>query len=339
MEIAAYPSSTRTWPILSIQAYTAASYIVVIALRAIASVCKFFGQIDCYHYLRYTAKKFHAVHITHTKAHLASPPLAVLTLAKNIARRDVIFREEDVKIAKIMREQFLAEATPHKALDELRDCQIKGATATGICFGATSSVIRDLLHANISSEQELIAFTKQYEEGFDAAASAIQLLYKKTGQLRKSMASTWTAQLAVLQAECDQTHTEKGLQDITERVTAFTQRNEREYNTHINSLSLFIRLKLQDNINSCRKYSLLDKTESQAFDTMPNGLYSLHFSTESGGHAICHLKYSFGSYLFDPNYGLMACKDKTPSEALALLQSKYRQTTLEATAYPYELIP
>lgn len=71
----------------------------------------------------------------------------------------------------------------------------------------------------------------------------------------------------------------------------------------------------------------IDETARKRFNALPRGAYYLSYSTANGrGHASVYLKYEFGSYIFDPNQGLMPCSQQNADQDLATLLTSYRKT-------------
>lgn len=86
-------------------AATAASIAVVI-IRAFAKLCEILSLTAASISLHYFAKKIKAIYVSHHAQH-GSPPFPLLSYSKNIAKREVIFRDEDIKAAEAMRQLFL----------------------------------------------------------------------------------------------------------------------------------------------------------------------------------------------------------------------------------------
>jgi hypothetical protein len=98
----------------------------------------------------------------------------LLTSAKNLARLDVIWKEEDIKLGA----EYLEE-TGHKGTLS------RGAIRTGICYGASLEVVQDLFNRTLRNEQELIAVAAKYRDGFSAKASALQVAYEEANKVRE----------------------------------------------------------------------------------------------------------------------------------------------------------
>ena len=294
MEIVQSCLYNRRWLAVSGIPIACASYIVVLALKALAEISRLFGCQESFRYFAYSAKKFYAVYVHHNSIYSLkrTSPLPLLTHSKNIARRDVILNEEDVKAVELMRNQFLSQNPYKSEFHKMRDAHVRGAKSTGICFGAASTFIKGCLEKKIESEAELVSYAKQFEEGFNEEAAALHWMYTKTQPVRESM---------------------KYLSEL---------------HAHYNTLLKMVRLQLKAALNWNLYVDLKELEQRSCFDAQDFGTSSVGFAIDSGGaHAVAFLKFSFGTYIFDNNQGLMSTGALAPSEALLALQKHYGSTT------------
>lgn len=240
--------------------------------------------------------------------------------------------------------------------EKLKTAVIKGAKTHGICYGATTSFIKGCLSSTISYEEQLIAFAKQFEEGFDAEASALQTVYNKTVDLRNENIQEDVDSLNKMKEECSK----ETLEDLKDSPPPEERKakidNKIKSLDNISALLLSVKLKLKRldktmvaiskligvEIKDSRKYSFDKEEESKRFEIEPCGIWQLCFHPDSlkftSGHAIAYLNYDFGTYLFDPNYGLMPISKDSPSEAILTLQKFYYPgTTSKVRCRRYKL--
>lgn len=97
----------------------------------------------------------------------------LLTSAKNLARLDVIWKEEDLKLGV----EYLEKLGLKRSLS-------RGAIRQGICYGASLVIVQDLFNRTIRNEQELIGATAKYRDGFSAKASALQVTYEEANKVK-----------------------------------------------------------------------------------------------------------------------------------------------------------
>lgn len=134
-----------------------------------------------------TLRKLDAIHIIHNLNNL-NPFIepSALCAVKNISRKSVIYREDDIKKS----DEFMDIFTDQEHcvvrginklekfdLDHLKKYRAKGAITNGICFGATLVFIKLFLEKDISTEKMLVDFAKQFQEGFPKEATALQNIH------------------------------------------------------------------------------------------------------------------------------------------------------------------
>lgn len=188
--------------------------------------------------------------------------------------------------------------------------KIKGANlklADSMSLGAVFRVMHNCFGAAITSEDDLKNVTKQFEYGFDAEPAALQLLYRK-------MFSTLTNPVA-------------GIPD------------QEMYNTFARLMNLHYTPGSHQKLNFQDALGETDSSTMNKFDALPNGSYLLTFpNAYRQAHAITYLKYDFGSYLFDPKYGLMPTKDTTASAALTTLIKSYQDMNVRCEVFGFKQI-
>ncbi len=341
------------WNALSRYATIAASQVTVVALEALSSLCNLLGQKKCGHYLHYEARKIKATHIRHALAEFQIAPLPILTYAKNVARREVISREEDIKAIKVIRDRFIAQHPNLECTAKLQKSRCRGAHFDGICHGATLLFLKEYLSTSITSEEELIKIAGKFKNGFDAEAEALQALHKKTRFMHYEHVKIFEAahadiiqihneKIALLKPEGEET-IEKITADTLPLIDANLSKFYEDYFPSLHKVDQLAGLKIATDPKNLKEFLVdtfvIEETMKERFDNLPPGAYWLRFQANNGKHAACYIKHSFGSYFFDPNYGLMTTGGKTPAEALLNLLKSYVNLNREALlVLRYELI-
>lgn len=101
-------------------------------------------------------------------------------------------------------------------------------------------------------------------------------------------------------------------------------------------VATMIDLKLKKHpIEKCPKVNftgiLTNEEKKNRFNILKNGCYQLLFKVgDKGGHSIVYIKKEFGSYLLDPNYGLIKCDPSAPVEKLCELLKMYKGRPTES---------
>ncbi len=288
MEIVQSFLHNRTWLAVSGLPIAGLSYLVVLALRVLSQIATLFGCKEACRYFAYSAKKFYAVYVHHNLYALkSSAPLPLLTYSKNIARREVIWNEEDRETSRRMKDAFLSQSPDKPHYQKLENAEIRGAKSKGICFGAARLFIRGCLEKNIQNEEELISYAKEFEEGFCKEAAALQWIYNKTADVRKDT---------------------QYLFELHDYLTMVLK---------IVGMKLTIASNWNDYVDLCLE------SERVRFDAQEVGCSSVEFTIGDEAHAVAYLKWSFGSYIFDSNKGLMKIGAYRPSDAICMIQNYY----------------
>lgn len=247
------------------------------ALAVASAACRFFNQPALADRIEYERRKFVFIVVEHSLANLSDAPLEVLTGAKNLPKRSVIFSGEDLSVLEKMRTLFREThaASPLKNVPTLKmdGMKAKGASfklADGLALTGPYRFIQKCLEANITSENDLKKVGAQFEGGFDAEASTLQRIYYK-----------------MLPAYKDEPL-------------------EKVYDEFANCFGL--------KSNSMSNYSF--PYDAAKFDSLANGLYWINFPKGyQKSHAVVLVKYAFGTYIFDPEFGLMSTKNSSPMAA------------------------
>ena len=250
-----------------------------------------------------------------------------------------------------MRDLFLVKnPTTPEVTEKLQKMNVKGATIKGICFGATHSFLKACLNAHVTSEEELISVAKRFEEGFDAEAAGLQKIYGKTFLKFSAYRNN---QIQKLLSEYRQTLFEENakplecenIKSYIDKVNLLSGRiEELRYETYsiqsieyYNKLTSPLAIRIQNGSAKTDPTCFLDFEKNKAvrnrFDTLPEGAYFLCFNTTKSGHAVAFVKYSFGSYILDPNFGLMAAASAQTLLTLLKYYNPAKDCLLKAYRY------
>lgn len=312
--------------------------ISYVALKALAWLYRKMGRINISLTLRYQAKKIYVLHALHHIDNLGAcgTPLPVYSYAKNLTRSEVVSKGEDSKAMRNMRDLFLAKNGKKDNFEKLQKMSCLGAQAKGICFGATMSVIKTYLEANVHSEEELKNIGRRFEEGFDADAAGLQKIYDKVWNEKvkkyiqvqakelQAVKETFRPKIeeAEFSAQKEAIHA-KILLEIESLVGQYRQKTEKWSRPYINDILKLLGLEIEtapDKIDQIFFDHLdYDEDANKRFNALVEGAYFLDFSE----HAVPYLKYSFGSYVLDPNNGLMPLDPLCPSKSLLTLVKSY----------------
>lgn len=274
---------------------------------------------------RHKAGRLFLIHIAHHEATLTSP-LSLVMPMRNLPRREILQRNEDIKAVDALRHRFAALPFVDKDLAEkLKKAKFHGSKSDGICFGASLCFLKRVLKARCASEEQLIALARKDMDGFSAKATGMQMLYLKLGRL------DWYPE-ASKQALPAEAHRKSALQKLAENATRFGR------------LAQLMGLKLKGRPGDFLRFDC-DAAVRRNFNALTQGVYELGILTRSSAHSMAYLKMDFGSYLLDPNRGLMKCGAQNPAKDLEILLKKYSGRSQYAAEgphqleiYPYELI-
>ncbi|MCE5315775.1 MAG: hypothetical protein LLG04_00230, partial [Parachlamydia sp.] len=319
------------------------SYVAVLSIRVTACFFSIFGKWGkrCAEKLRSKAQSFKVCYVVHNLCNLAavSSPLPLLSFAKNVTRCDVLRKKEDIQAANSMRERLLShiqKQSPEIAgqiKNRMQKVTFKGDDGSGICYGASLCFLKSFLSSRCVTEKQLQSLALPLAKGFPGVAAGLQMMYEKFVDLPKKEILDWhrnqiNERIAELELQIDAAKEIEAIQPIYRHLANLT--------THINQVLPILQtgFKLgwvagtcdltphKDNWNLTRFYQFdSDQAVRRQFDELPLGAYQLTFKAKSSGHAVTYLKCGFGSYLFDPNFGLMKCT--SPAEDLQKLLKGY----------------
>lgn len=281
---------------------------------------------------RRKAARLSLIYISHNEKPFTSP-LPLLMPMRNLPQRKVVRSNADIAVANILRKRFLAlPFVDQKLAQGLRKATFHGAKAKGICFGASLYFLKRVLKARCMSEKQLLDLARRYKEGFCAKTAGMHTFYLKLGSLGWDPEASPTA----LQGMADLAPAQERLpmlQKLAAKTTQFAR------------LAQLMGLKLKPPIRDFLRFDCNASVRSQ-FNALPKGVYELGFLTRSSAHSMAYLNLDFGSYLLDPNRGLMKCDAQNPAKDLVLLLKEYPGRSRYADegahqleVYPYELIP
>lgn len=260
----------------------------------------------------------------------------ILTFAKNVCRKDVIWNEDDVKwsnefISQIQDKQFFKakglRPLTDKELEKIRDYPIKGAHVEGICVGASLCAIKNLIQEKITNEKELIESLKPFENGFGPFAGALQNLQNPLLKFSYQLEDE----------DCEEVLEEFNKKALKLKIKDVdNQKNEmlREMSKFKNEICILSRiaalidLKLKCTIKDYKKASFKginsNKNIQSKFNKIENGYYQMYLgSCKENAHSIVFIKKNFGSYIFDSNFGLIKCTSQNHGEEVANFINRY----------------
>jgi hypothetical protein len=217
-----------------------------------------------------------------------------------------------------------------KSIEFLRDAKlhfnakydVQGAITSGICLGSSLVALQIIIKENIQNEAELIKCVTQFQNGFPDEATALQnismhidnfnvtipldrlktvFIEKKRIVGEKKALNLFELSMQHYFYEC--------MHQIMGKFIHLVQTP-----TPIDQVEAFLFK------NICNKKNVQDR-----FDQIPSGYYAIILkANRTKNHAIAYLKYTFGSYLIDPNIGLIKCCLTKPStEFCKLLKEQY----------------
>ncbi|KAF3361637.1 hypothetical protein PHSC3_001760 [Chlamydiales bacterium STE3] len=322
----------------------------LLALRIAAKAGSLFGKKGKHfsEKIIHFAEKLHVIYITHP----LSPSWADSSLicrAKNVATKGCIWREEDIRKA----EELIAAIPNEKDFDDelieqLKTSEPTGAFRNGICLGASLFVIKELMKKSLNTEEKLIHYFQQFEEGFPAEASGIQAVFnrlkiKKNSQKFKNEKAYEAERNEAIKNECflelerarQNSASLSTFEEIGKKVVLRCKFSiqERKYKIQASRFAIIastIGLQLQYDPERVENFILFGKLEEdevrKKFNLLKKGNYQLVLPGKEN-HSIVYIKRAFGSYLFDPNVGLIKCNEKDPSDRLgALLEKHYSKS-------------
>lgn len=283
--------------------------------------------------------------------------IRLLTQAKNIATKNAIWNEHDCKEAqKYITTAKKMESLSPETIEQLRNFSVKGAATDGICYGASLYAIKTLKGKKIKTEDALIKSVENYKSGFPAEAAGLQNLFEAFGAYELTYSPSDIEQLKKKLAKFKQEIMEEKNREIEEintmvangsiSIEAVKSRHEEiiksltkscdEFEAYCRSLILHnkkviqlekiaslidLQLRKTDDIYESSNFKGISRNTDiqEKFNALKNGYYQVHFITESSGHSIVYIKKKFGSYILDPNFGLIKCDQAKPAHTMIKL--------------------
>jgi len=232
----------------------------------------------------------------------------------------------------------------------------------GVCFGATLSMIRSTLSLNCQSETEIINLMQSVKNGCPADVAGLQQMYNAIvdwqPQLPEELKQKFLEDLEKTRLKL------LGNLDI-QKQELIKLRNKEIILQKINELKDTMALQLEE--AKCRikrrcydqyrverihpiahliglqlqQADLYDLDTSnftgitsndsikERFNKLPPGCYQLLYPTGNAGHALAYLNLSCGSYIYDPNIGLIKCIEDNPSKTLCSLFEQHYPNNVE----------
>lgn len=297
--------NSRTFLKIASATIVVASTFPRAALAIAAAVARLFNNVQLAQAIEYRQRKFTLIVTEHYKANLAEAPLPLLATSKNLPTQAVIAKGEDKEAIAKMRTTFLNNFPHLDSANNVANAHNRGASlklADSMCLGGCFRAIKTCLNAK--SEEELVGLSKQFEPGFDADAAALEYLYRRS------------------RPAC-----------IKDKIP---------YEEMYRSFASLMNLKYV--ANSSEKFTFRDmmgeKDESTAtrFNELPKGAHFVSFIEEgTKRHAAVLFKFDFGTYLFDPELGLMSTKDHIAAHAMIRLIEHYQTPNLDCESYRFSL--
>ncbi|MCE5316835.1 MAG: hypothetical protein LLG04_05670 [Parachlamydia sp.] len=354
------------------------SYLAVLSFRVAACFVSIFSNRgkNLAERIRSKADRVYIIYVAHPLRSYSFAPLPLLVPARNLARRDVVGKGEDIAAANALRQRFLSPGFLKKQDPtmeaHLKRVQFKGANKDGICFGGSFCFIKSVLNARCSSEEELIRVAQVYVNGFPKEAAGLQMMHAKLAHWPSN--SSRSANQGVLdfvdqenaeimrdiQGKRNQLLNEArqgNAQRVIEQLDKVVQEEEKKFQarldtlqkhipflknaaliaTQFGKLAKLIGIKVQK--RPMRDFLQFDRDAAacRRFNVLPNGNYLMSFNVKNSRHVMTYHKFDFGSYLFDPNRGLMKCQTSDPAKDLAKLLKIYPGNPRFAQEGPHQL--
>lgn len=273
-----------------------------LALRVSASFSSLFGKkgqnfAEIIHDKRFQLKLIRKHYKLDLYPHKA--PLPLLMRTRNISEHAVLSQGKDMVEAHSLMQQFRSSQFSHKNPDMIDPAvwemfpKVKLGRSKGICDAASLWIIKTVAERFIQSEDQLKLLLKPYVRGFSAHVAAMQAV---RGGFKKEVRE-WISSFK-RQVEQEQN---------VEKLNALTEKAKHMRIITIKTLDAFSRvwgIRSQEDEERNFKFDC-DASATNGFNALPKGTYWIEFT--GCKHAIAHLKFNFGSYLFDPNLGLMKC--------------------------------
>lgn len=290
-----------------------------------------------------TANKLESILVFHQINELGRmwAPASLLCRVKNISKRSIIWKELDEKKYHEFKQKLIqSKDFTYKKIPLLSNEQIKKIdkdfqqSNDGICYGATFAAIKDVLSGKIENEKQLIDIIGKNKNGFSAEAAALQGLYDDLHnttweQLNDSIISRvkkFIAREAKINGVVDADAV------FNKYTSIYMPQGQKSYIAQqktlfiSNVMASLLNLKVNKSTKFQADFSKIqsEKEVQNQFNTLPEGAYQLMFRTdEKIGHSVAYLKFDFGSYILDPNFGLLKCQKDNPYEGIERILNRY----------------
>ncbi len=177
----------------------------------------------------------------------------------------------------------------------IKNFPVRGSFVNGICLGAVIFTIKELLEKDPITEKELIDCIKPFKNGFPKEAAGLQ-------GVMKSFYCSYKKFISPLD---------------------FEDKWRLQFDQHTLEIELCASLagiKVASSQPGCLKnVPLMTEDERSSFNQLNEGYYGIYFCE----HIVVYVKKEFGSYLLDPNAGLIQCQNENPVEVLKALVDEY----------------
>jgi hypothetical protein len=295
-------------------------------LRLTAKAVSIFGQKgqNASKSLKLQARKIKVIHVSHriydllhcmpTKFNL----IPLLSKTRNVGTRDSVLNGEDLAKAKVFHDALIKNVANPVVAKKLKEIKLKGAITKGVCFSASLWFIKSVLTAKIDSQEALQKMANECKDGFCSEVSGLQANCLKGSKVFLQMYAEDLKRQGLAASDIEK-RTKKFAVDVMQQDSFMKSTGGfRE-----SFSSIFFGLKIASSENSNFLNLETDEFERSQFDELPQGAYSLSFHTALGPHVVTYLKFDFGTYLLDPNFGLMKCEEKPSKTLVKLLEARY----------------
>lgn len=264
--------------------------------------------------------------------------------------------------------------------EQVQKALSKSVRVDGICFGASLELIKEILSHPIDSQEHLVNVVAKFRDGFSQVSAALQNIQSVFPRDNCDV----NEEIILLVERLFEQEREKFKQQIVTMINDLKQKGELEKTElavafeRIKSDVAIKRSEIEESLDKLSEY--LDKAEDvrylaplvglslhlleieksgdfsfpdiyrsvraqERFNNLESGCYQVRFNTGPDvGHSIVYYRNTFGSYLIDPNFGLIPCDSSTPFKTLKVLLTSYKgfvkssnEETSHFDVFPYAL--
>lgn len=231
------------------------------------------------------------------------------------------------------------EMNEHKTLDDfiaaaVAKFSIKEQLGQGVCFGACLLLIKQFLTSSVQSEEDLVRLVEPYKIGFPKEAFALMQLqnafkFNKGVYLEEVNANVIKIRkqtyekMSVKQTKKNTENPDKfNPSKFSHKAKCIVKRIVYAMNefAYISPLSAMMNLKVKCDVNHYKQNTVLlssTNKKDNRLNGLSNGYYMLTTPIHPAAHALIYIKKEFGSYLLDPNYGLIKLEKENPAQEIA----------------------